>query len=95
MLKFSKNDQAERNAVIEATRRYLKEHGSVADPLVGCDKLEGGFARVSAQDPQGQAPNATGFAKRTVDGRWKVLAIGTLFDAAFYQKHGIPAGLHV
>lgn len=91
--RFSLAEQHDRDQVIAAVQRYLKTHASVKDARIGCDRLENGFARVSATDGSGKAEPIFGFARRGANGKWDVIAMGTFFDAGFFKQHGIPERL--
>lgn len=87
--RFSSSENGrDRDAVVAAVQRFLKAD---AGAKIVCERLEADFARVSAKSAKAQP--IFGFAKRGPLGRWEVLGMGSFFEPAFYQQHGIPERL--
>ncbi|MNS29813.1 hypothetical protein D3C72_618310 [compost metagenome] len=91
---FVSSDNQDQTALIEATRAYVRTVSAVADPRVTVEKVAGEHARVRVEAPDGQASAAFVYLKKA-QGKWKALDLGTGFDAAYYDKQGIPAALRL
>ena len=91
---FKASDTQDQQDLIEATRAFVKTVSATPDFRLTVEKATGDAARlrVEAVDP-GIAP-AWIFARKK-DGKWKPLDLGTGFDAAYYERHGIPAAVRL
>jgi hypothetical protein len=81
-------------ALIDATRAFVKTVSSLGDFHVSVEKVAPEAARLKVSDPAGRVAPAWVFAKKR-DGKWKVLDLGTGFDPAYYERHGIPAAVRL
>lgn len=91
---FLSTDSQDQDALIEATRAYVKTVSAVSDVRVTVEKVSGEHARVRVEAPDGATNPAFVFLRKQ-QGRWKGLDLGTGFDAAYYDKQGIPQTLRV
>lgn len=91
---FHTSETPDQQALIEATRAYVKTLSPVQDVRVTVEKVAGEHARVRIEAPDGAADPATVYLRKQ-DGRWKGLDLGTAFDNAYYEKQGIPAALRL
>ncbi|MDB5102210.1 MAG: hypothetical protein JWM80_6631 [Cyanobacteria bacterium RYN_339] len=90
---FVVTEQQDMAAALEATKAYVRGITKLTDVTCKVDRLEGGYARVSADSDAGQVTPIVGFARKGKDGKWEVLAMGSYFDGDFFKRHAIPAGL--
>ena len=81
-------------ALIDATRAFVKTVSTLADFHLVIEKATPDAARLKVSDPAGAIASAWVFAKKR-DGKWKVLDLGTGFDGAYYERHGIPASVRL
>jgi hypothetical protein len=79
-------------AIIRATKDYVKKETAVKDPLVAVQKVADGYARVQVKSKSGATDPAIAFLKLE-KGQWKVLGLGTAFDPAELRELQIPASL--
>ena len=79
-------------AIIKATKDYVKKETAVKDPLVTVQKMAGGYARVQIKSKSGGTDPAIAFLKLE-KGKWKVLGLGTAFDRGELKQLQIPASL--
>ncbi|MEB3224145.1 MAG: hypothetical protein VKS61_18885 [Candidatus Sericytochromatia bacterium] len=86
--------EADKAALVEATRRAVREMADVPEFGVEVERLQGELARVLVRDAAGELTPLLGFARHQ-GGGWRVLALGTDFDADFYATHGIPEDLQL
>ncbi len=82
-----------KNAIIQATMRYVFQEAGVDDPSVTVEEVTGGFARVKVVSLSGATDPAKAFLKGGADGKWKVLVLGTGFAPGDLAELGIPASL--
>lgn len=82
----------EKDAIIQATMRFVFQEAGVNDPSVTVEKIEGGFARVKVVSVSGATDPAKAFLKGG-NGQWRVLTLGTGFTGADLAEYGIPASL--
>jgi hypothetical protein len=91
---FRSTDTQDQEALLSAARAFVKTVSAGPDFRVKVDKQAGDAARLRVEsDNPGVAP-AWLFAKKR-EGRWKALDLGTAFDAAYYERNGIPAALRL
>jgi hypothetical protein len=81
-------------ALIDATRAFVKTVSSLSDFHLAVEKVTPDAARLKVSDPAGKVASAWIFAKKR-DGKWKVLDLGTGFDAGYYDRHGLPAAVRL
>jgi hypothetical protein len=79
-------------AIIRATKDYVKKETAVKDPLVTVLKVADGYARVQVKSKSGAIDPAIAFLKLE-KGQWKVLGLGTAFDPQELRELQIPASL--
>jgi hypothetical protein len=79
-------------AIIQATKDYVKKETAVKDPLVTVQKMADGYARVQVKSKSGATDPAIAFLKLE-KGKWKVLSLGTAFDPGELKELQIPASL--
>jgi hypothetical protein len=79
-------------AIIRATKDYVKKETAVKDPLVTVQKVSDGYARVQVKSKSGVTDPAIAFLKLQ-KGQWKVLSLGTAFEPEELQELQIPASL--
>jgi hypothetical protein len=79
-------------AIIQATKDYVKKETAVKDPLVTVQKMAGGYARAQIKSKSGGTDPAIAFLKLE-KGKWKVLSLGTAFDPGELKELQIPASL--
>src|ERR1700726_2382519 len=79
-------------AIIQATKDYVKKETPVKDPLVTVQKVADGYARVQVKSRSGATDAAIAFLKLE-KGKWKVLGLGTAFDLEELKELQIPASL--
>lgn len=91
---FQTSENQDQQAVIEATRAYVKTVSAVSDARVTAEKVVGEHARAKVESPDASTTPAYVFLRKQ-QGRWKALDLGTGFDAAYYDTHGIPASLRL
>ena len=87
-----RSETQDQDALIDATRAYVKTVSDVQDLRLTLEKQQGEFARVRVEAVDGSTGPALVFVRKQ-QGRWKPLDLGTGFDAAYYDRHGIPAAL--
>jgi hypothetical protein len=90
---FKKATDKEAAAVLEATKAYVKGITKLPDVTCAVDRVDGGFAKVSAKSAAGKVAPIHGFARKAKDGKWEVIAMGSFFDPDFFKKHQIPVSL--
>jgi hypothetical protein len=90
---FRKAGDKDQDAVLEATKAYVRGITKLKDVTCAVERVDGGFAKVSAKSAAGQVAPIAGYARKGKDGKWEVLAMGSFFDPEFFKKHGIPASL--
>ena len=91
---FHSSETPDQAALVEATRAFVKTVSPVPDVRVTVEKVAGDHARVRVEAPDGSASPAFVYLRKQ-EGRWKGLDLGTGFDAAYYEKQGIPATLRI
>ena len=91
--RFTLVEQQDREAIVAVTQRFLTSNSKVASYSITCERIEGSFARVRAQDNQGKTSAVVGFTRRNKEGNWEVLSLGTYFEPEFYKANGIPEKL--
>ena len=79
-------------AIIQATKDYVKKETAVKDPVVTVQKVAEGYARVQVKSKSGATDPAIAFLKLE-KGKWKVLSLGTAFDLKELTELQIPASL--
>jgi hypothetical protein len=79
-------------AIIQAATDYVKKETAISDPLVTVEKVVDGYARAQVKSKSGATDAAIAFLKLE-KGKWKVLTLGTAFEAADYKRLKIPAAL--
>jgi hypothetical protein len=79
-------------AIIRATKDYVKKETAVEDPLVTVQKVTEGYARVQVKSKSGATDPAIAFLKLE-KGKWKVLGLGTAFDPEKLERLQIPSSL--
>ena len=79
-------------AIIRATKDYVKKETAVKDPLVTVQKVADGYARVQVKSKSDATDPAIAFLKLE-KGKWKVLSLGTAFDPEELKEFQIPASL--
>lgn len=77
-----------------AIKRYLKSQQQPTTVSVAVEKAAPGYLRARVTLETAEADPAFAFLKE-LDGDYRVLGMGTFFDAAFYQEEGIPAALRI
>lgn len=82
----------EKEAIIQATMRYVFQNAGVNDPAVTVEKIAQGFARVKVKSISGTTDPATAYLKGS-GANWNVLVLGTGMSAADLAEFGIPASL--
>jgi len=81
-------------ALQQAVYTYVMENTSVRSFTLAVDGIQSDVARVRIIPASGTADPAVAYALHQASG-WSVLAVGTSFDPAFYEKHAIPASLQL
>src|ERR1700693_5707179 len=79
-------------AIIRATKDYVKKETAIKDPLVTVQKIADGYARVQVKSKAGATDPAIAFLKLE-KGQWRVLGLGTAFDPEELKELRIPASL--
>jgi hypothetical protein len=79
-------------AIIRATKDYVKKETAVKDPLVTVQKVADGYARVQVKSKSGATDAAIAFLKLE-KGKWRVLGLGTAFAPEELKELQIPASL--
>lgn len=83
----------QKDAIIQATMRYVFQEAGVNDPSVTIEEVAGGFARVKVVSLSGATDPAKAFLKGGADGKWKVIVLGTGFSPSDLAELGIPASI--
>lgn len=83
----------QKDAIIQATMRYVFQEAGVNDPSVTVEKVAGGFARVKVVSLSGATDPAKAYLKGGADGKWKVVVLGTGFGKSDLAELGIPASM--
>jgi hypothetical protein len=91
---FQSTDTKDQDALIEATRAYVKAVSAVQDVRVTIEKVAGDLARARVEAVDNSTSPAFVFLRKQ-QGRWKGIDLGTGFDNAYYEQQGIPASLRV
>lgn len=91
---FQSTDTQDQDALIAATRAYVKTVSEVSDVRVTVEKVAGDLARARVEAVDGSTSPAFVFLRKQ-QGRWKGIDLGTGFDNAYYDQQGIPATLRV
>lgn len=81
---------SEEDAVVQATKAYLKKENPGVQAKVKAEKIAGEYARASVASEG--LDTATVFLKKESAG-WKVLTLGTGFSPEDYKEMGIPKSL--
>jgi hypothetical protein len=91
---FRSSDTRDQEALIDAARAFVKTVSARTDFRLTVEKVAGDSARLRVEAPDASVAPAWVFAKKR-DGKWKALDLGTGFDPAYYERHGIPASLRL
>lgn len=82
----------EREAIVQATMRYVSQNAAVNDPSVTVEEVALGFARVKVKSISGATDPATAFLKGSGES-WTVLFLGTGITAADLARLGVPPAM--
>lgn len=82
----------EKEAIIQATMRYVFQNAGVNDPSVTVEEVAKGFARVKVKSISGATDPATAFLKGSGES-WTVLFLGTGITAADLARLGVPPAM--
>lgn len=81
---------SDEDAVVQATKAYLKKENPGVQAKIKTEKIDGEYARASVT-AEG-LDTATVYLKKE-NAEWKVLSLGTGFGPEDYKEMGIPKSL--